>query len=726
MPVTRWPRTITSDVMWVATSLIVVLATAMMPLLWNDRHYFVDDSVNGAFGQWFHLGRSLLDGRIPLLEPTSWSSGNLMAEGQWGFFNPLVLAIAVGAAWASDAAVFTTIVKVIAIVVGALGVYALARSLGARPAFAAVASTAAPFTGFTTFFDAPSWVTGLFAWSLMPWFLTLLLRFRRGGGPLPLLVAGYLIITIGYVHGTIAVALFIGTVLVRDAVARRWRDSGRVLAAGVLLGLVALATHVTSLLTAPVTNRGGNAILMDQFMALDLSGLAMAPISTALPQVASWWWPGFTSPVPLAYLTVAVPLIALVRWRRLLRVSPDTGYVLAAGAVFLIFIMLPTVVGPLRYPTRMLPYFALCVIVALAVGLDRAFSRSRARLWACAALVLVPAFLAWAQYPQIFKRLALAAAVVALAASLVVVLKQRSQSATQIAAVIIVAGVAAFAVQQWVHPRSIWADQHVPTAIAELQTQLAESEGDTIVVGDPLGEGPTPALWTETLFANTWYVNPQPVVNRYQLLGFGEFNSILCLGYLGETCPELASDLFDVRDDTGLTLADELAVSSVQIIKARETERYLDSPPPGWRVADDAVHTQLWVRDEPVPGAGGIVASDGAEITREIVTPERLTFEVSNPGSEPARIVTSRLAWPGYDVRGADIVDPADDFLLSVSVPAGHQGEVVIEFRPAGIGIAWGSLLSAATLGMGWGAFASVSRRRQRREAERRSERMGA
>lgn len=720
MPATGSPRKHTLDLTGASISAVVVLIAAVLPLLWNDRHYFVDDSVNGAFGQWYHLGRSLLEGRVPLLEPTSWSSGNLMAEGQWGFFNPLVLVIAVGSTLAGDAAVFTTVVKIVAIVFGAIGVYALARGLGARPPFAAVASTAAPFTGFTTYFDAPSWVTGLFAWALVPWFLWFLMRFRRGSGPVLLLVTGYLIITIGYVHGTIAVALLIGTALARDIVARRWRDSLRLFAAGTLLGLVALATHVTSLMTASVTNRNGNAVMMDQFMALDLSGLAMSPISTALPQVASWWWPGFTAPVPLAYISIALPLIALVRWRRLFRISPDTVIIAAAGVVFLAFIMLPTVIGPLRYPTRMLPYLALCALVVLAVGLDRAFSRSRERIWACAVLVFVPAFLAWAQYPQIFKRLALSTLFVVVAVTLVLARSRRRSYAAPVAAVIILFGMAAFTVQQAVYPRSIWADQYVPTKVADLQTQLSESVGDTIVIGDPLGEELSPELWTETLFANTWYVNPQHVINRYQLLGFGDFNSTVCLGYLGETCPDLADSLFDRREDTGLTLADELAISSVQIIKSEETERYLDAPPSGWRVADDGRHTQLWVREEPVAGAGGVVASGGAEVSDEEVTPERLTFEVSNSGTEPARIVTSRLAWPGYTVDGARFDEPADGFLLSVVVPPGHEGRVTIQFRPAGIGVAVASLLTAAVATAAWSLLRRFPSRPRRLSSERR------
>lgn len=696
--------------LWLAFAIIAALATALLPLLWNSKHYFVDDSVNGAFGQWYHLGQSLLAGRIPLLEPTAWSSGNLVAEGQWGFANPLVVLIAVLSTFASDAAVFTTVVKVCAILIGAAGVFFLALQAGARAQFAAVAAAVAPFTGFTTYFDAPSWVTGLFAWALMPWFWALLLRLRADiGSPIAAFVAGYLIISIGYVHGTLALVIILATTLALQALRRDWRGAIRVVALGAMLGLVALAVHLTSVLTAPVTNRGGNAIYMDQFMALDLSGLVMSPVSTALPQVAAWWWTGFTSPVPLVYVTCLLPLLAFVRWRDLLRTHRPAVEILATGAAFLTFILLPTVIGPLRYPTRMLPYVALCAIVLLVVGLERSFAISRARLWAAASLLAAPAFLAWAQYPQIGKRIAVAT-LIGTAAVAVFVLLRRRQAVGRLAVALIALSVLAFSLQQWIYPRSIWAEQYVPTDVSELQTQLEESEGDTIVVGNPLDVG-DPALWNETLFANTWYVNPHAVVNRYQLLGFRGFNDTVCLGYLGETCPELAERLFETRPDTGLTLADELAVSSVQIVKTESTERYLDAPPAGWHVAEDAKYTQLWVRNSAIPGAGGVISAGDATISDVRIEPETASFHVTHDGDTPTRIILSRLAWPGYTAAGATLVDPADGFLLAVEVPAGFDGDVSVSFRPAGQTVGVIALTVAFLAAVGWTVVAALRRR---------------
>lgn len=704
---------------WLLLTAAAAIVTALVPLVWNSKHYFVDDTVNGAFGQWYHLGTSLLEGHLPLLEPTAWSSGNLMAEGQWGFFNPLVILISLASTAIADAAVFTTVVKVMSIALGAVGVFVLARELGTRPQLAFVAGAIAPFTGFTTYFDAPSWVTGLFAWSLMPFYWAFLLRLARNKSPLPVFIVGYLVISIGYVHGTIALAMITATTLILRLVRRDRSAALRVLGAGSLLGLVAVAIHLASVLTASVTNRGGNAIYMDQFMTVDLSGLAMSSVSTALPQVAAWWWVGFTAPIPLTYISCLIPLAAFVSWRRLRRVVPRMLDVVVLLVVLLVFIMLPTVIGPLRYPTRLLPYLGLCVIVLVVLGLDRALKVTRVRIIAASAILASATFLGWAQTPQYIKRLAFAAAIAAVAIAVVAVMgvvARADRRRALAASALVLVSLVAFAFQQWAYPRSIWAEQGIPTEISQLQTQLAESEGDTLVVGDPLSVGASPELWDETLFANSWYVNPHPVVNRYQLLGFRGFNDQLCLGYLGETCPDLASRLFEEREATGLTLADELALSSVQIIRSDETEGALDDPPAGWHVAADGEYTQLWVRDEPVPGAGGVVThSPDLEISDVSTQPSSTRVHVDNPSDESGEVVFSRLPWPGYTASAGTIVDPTDGFLLTVEVPAGFEGDLSVDFRPAGLTATIALLVGSTSAALAWAIVLFVRQRSRRR-----------
>ena len=196
---TRQPR----RGVWLVATVLTVIVGALLPLIWNSRYYFADDTQSGAFGIWYELGSRLHEGVLPIFSTSSWMSGNYTAEGQWGLFNPLVLAIGWFAAEAGDANLFSAAVKIFFLAIAAAGVYLLCRSFGAARLASYAAGIAAPLAGFTLYMDAATWVTGLMVWALLPW---VILGVRRtshyGKGPWLALVASYLVVTVGYVHGT--------------------------------------------------------------------------------------------------------------------------------------------------------------------------------------------------------------------------------------------------------------------------------------------------------------------------------------------------------------------------------------------------------------------------------------------------------------------------------------------------------------------------------------------
>jgi hypothetical protein len=132
-----------------------VLALSLIPLIWTPRFYFWDDTENGAYGVWYHLGEALVTGGPPLLNPQVWSSGNYTAEGQWGTWNPLIMLIGLLVYFAPDAVVVTTILKIAILVFAGVGCYLLSQSYKIPRGLSAVAGIAIPVNGFTTFFDAP-------------------------------------------------------------------------------------------------------------------------------------------------------------------------------------------------------------------------------------------------------------------------------------------------------------------------------------------------------------------------------------------------------------------------------------------------------------------------------------------------------------------------------------------------------------------------------------------
>lgn len=713
---------------WATATGLAALGAALIPLLFNRRFYYADDTVNGALGQWYHLGTSLRSGTMPMLEPSAWSSGNLHAEGQWGFFNPVVWLISLGSTVQDDAALFVTVVKLVFVVVGAVSVHLLARDMGARPPLALLAGVTAPLTGVTAYFDGPSWATGLFVWALVPWFWYQLRRFARGeGGPVRTFVAAYLVITIAYVHGTIALIFVFAAVLVDAARRRDRRGVLTVLGMGVLAALVCVTVHLASLLTGPATLRADRGIFMDQYMSVDLSGLAMSWIPTAFPQVTSWWWVGMTAAVPMAYLTWALPAVAFVRrevWREILAERLDA---VVAGVLFFGFSMLPTVVGPLRYPARMLPYVGLVVILLLAVALSRSADRGGVgprRLLGAGGIILLGAGLAWAQTPQFFGRHAVSVLLVGLAVLAVWAFGQRAGAARRSSTILLgVAVVAATwsvtAVQHVWSPSPPWASQEVPSSIEELKQPLLGVDGDAVVVGNPLVDGPSADLWAETLQANLWYIGDRHVLNRYQLLGFDGFNQTLCLGYLGETCPDLLPALFEEREATGLPLADELSLDAVLIITTDVPEELWRETPEGWRIAETGDRTVLWVREDPLGPAGGVVStSEGVEVEEVERSKTSVTLRVEDLPADGGRVVLSRLSWPGYTTSAGEIGPKVDGFLLSVDLPADAAGdEVTISFRPAGWTATIAALALAVTGAVAWGIAALVVRRRRARQS---------
>jgi hypothetical protein len=276
----------------------------------------------------------------------------------------------------------------------------------------------------------------------------------------------------------------------------------------------------------------------------------------------------------------------------------------------------------------------------------------------------------------------------------------------------------------------------VPSETAVPKGVLADVSGEVLVVGDPLDYPQDESTWSRTLMANTWYLSPASVLNRYQLIGHTEYNKALCLRYLGGTCPELLDRLFERRDETGMLLVDELGIDNVQILKksfdgnqrpsasnnyvGRQAAVPIRSLPAGWRQVSDDGEIALWSRDVSTDSSGGLVwESAGTKLTETGRTATEVTLRVDQVPSGGGRAALARLPWPGYVARGASIGSPVDGFLLSVDVPEEAAGRTVsVAFTPPG----WAAGVALWSVGVGgmilWTAFDLVAARRRRTPAE--------
>lgn len=366
-----------SAALWALATPAVVLLAACLPLVGTSDFYFWDDTEIGGFPLYFHLGELLRAGTWPVLDPGMWMGGNFIAEGQWGLWNPMILAIGVAASAANSAVVFSTVLKLAFLMVAALGAFLLARSYNVRPQLAFAAGVAVPLNGFTLYMDAPDWASGLMTWSMLPYaWLALRRSNAKNASPVAFLVVAYLIVTVGYVQGTIGLCLVLLAVGIDRLCARDWRAAQRVMLGAVFVVLLGITVYLPAMLSADVTLRSNDEVLNTGLLTADLGGLVSSGIPTAVFAVSGWW--GEWTTTPMLYTTWFLPVLAFVSWTRVrpqLAEVRDVAIVLLGAAMFVVG---PSDAGALRYPMRFMPYVALAGIIGLLVLLDEVCLRRRA------------------------------------------------------------------------------------------------------------------------------------------------------------------------------------------------------------------------------------------------------------------------------------------------------------------------------------------------------------
>ncbi|MET4588878.1 hypothetical protein [Arthrobacter sp. 754] len=707
---------------------------SLIPLMFYRRYYFQDDTENGAYGVWYHLGESLFQGKVPVLSPSVWSSGNFIAEGQWGTWNPLVMLFGVLTYISPNAVVLTTALKVAMLIVAGIGTFVLARSYSVPPEWAFVAGIAVPLNGFTMYFDAPSWVTGALVWAIFPFFWAELRELMAGKrNPIWAFVTGYLIVTVGYVAGTVAIGFILLAVGIETLIRRAWLQAVRIAITGVSLGVVAVVVFLPGVLTAAVTTRGTTGVWNDDYMSIDFTSLLMAPIATAYPQLLSWWWSGTAATSPAAYIAWFLPAIAFISWSAFQKLSTelrDLFFFLAASAAF---VLLPTTIGPLRYPARFMPYVAMAAVLLLVVTLARSRRPviSRPSLYFALGLVGLAAYLGWAQIPGRFLTITLASVLVVSGLLGIWWLLNHPEvkehrwnkyglSALSLLAIgVLLATTATTVLQHRTSPRSGLSIANQPEDVSTYKGVLQGVRNDVIVVGDPLDYPQEQVTWEQTLMANAWYVSDATVMNRYQLVGYSKLNELLCLRYLGGTCPELAERLFDRRAETGMLLVDELHIDNVQILKesfnkpqratasnnyvSRDEEVEIPKVPDGWHVAAETEGTILWSRDVPLGPAGGVTwTRSGTQLSEISRDDTKVVLRVDEVPASGGRAALSRLPWPGYSIDGAQFTQrPVGGYLLGLAIPGDAKGKLItISFEPPGwrVGIPLWALAVAGML----------------------------
>ncbi|HEY8790943.1 MAG TPA: hypothetical protein VIM10_17690 [Actinopolymorphaceae bacterium] len=710
---------------WALAAVATVLVIAVLALVYDPRWYFYGDTQIGAFGAWFDLGKVVRSGHLPLLDLTSWRAGNFAAEGQWGLWSPLTIGIGVLASLAPNAVVFSTVVKLVLLVTGALGTFTLVRSYETPAPLAYVAAVTVPFGGTALFLESPSWVTGQMCWALLPWAWWGLRRTMAGRSPWIALVAGYLIVTIGYVYGTIYLILVISGCLLDCALARNRTGALRVVLVGVVAGLLAVTVYLPGILTAAVTTRAGTQLRWTGTLDADWQGLVAGILPTGLSTASA----GF----PYEYLAWFLPLLAWLRFTSLRAELRRLAGLLLVLALLLLWVLGPEQIGPIRWPVRVVSVFTLVLVIAVTtlLGRARAVPASSRRLAATIGLVVVatvvtiigvPAAWGWQLGSLVF-----------VSVGLVVVAKLRGRTRDDqpaddrglasgrrlvlVCAFIGVWTLAATTLAQVAHPHPPSTQRNMPSRIADYKVPLAAAKGDAMLLGNPQIELIAyPDASRDFLIGNSWYLGGHHMQSTYSTIGFRAYNRRYCFVYHGGTCYTALATLFDEEGATGLKRVDLLSVSTLLFVRA-DFSIPLD-PPAGWRVAKQTDYAEMWVRDKPVPAAGGVVwSSSGTSVSRVTSSTRVVSFKVGSVPAGGGTVTFSRLAWPGYSVTNGSLADSVDGYLLTVDVPPGSEGKTVtVRFLPPGWWLEVATWSIAVLLGGGWIVLAAVRSRRRRRD----------
>ncbi|ORL96389.1 YfhO family protein [Prescottella equi] len=713
---------------------LLVAVVAAIPLLSNRWFYFWDDSAAAFAPGWHTIGERLLDGSWPTLFPEMWAGGNITAEALYGTYNPVLLAQAVLVAVVPNLAVGMTLVKMQFLALLAVGVYVLARQYGAARSMAFVAGFAMPFAGYTLYFDASTWVSGLIAFAWIPhvWWSTRASAMGRVN-PLVPIVLGVLAMTTGNPYGAVAVAVVYLAVIAETVARNRAADAERpfpgirsLLVSGAAIVMMSLIVYLPLVFTTGVSVRTQTGIRNDDALRpglgdlLNLSALSNRPYGPIFDSTAAT--------VPLVYLVwFLVPLAPWIRWGSLRRLGPSTVSLAVFGGIYLLLLLGPSNLWLFRWPARLIEYGQLPVIVIAAAALSAGLARDRwrMRLGITAALIVAQFYLSWAEIPEdVGIHLAALAISVALTAVALLVSFRKPRL---LAGALVAGTVVALAAQTnlWFTGNYNVTPWKFPRQESFLEEHFEERyPGTTFVIADSKNIDPTDPTgqWGDVLFGSLYQSAGVEAVNNYAGISFNSFVDDLCINYYGGVpCGDGVGRLLAESPGTGVPWIDAMRIDTVVV---------QNSGPYGGPNALDALPADQWdvhvehgvtvgTRTRPYPWPDGRVSAvtPGLEITGDSASTD--THEtVTYTGSGTATFAL--LAWPGWTatVNGepVDVIESPGG-LLQLQLPDSGDAEstLTLQFTPPANGLGWGLAGVGLVLALGQGAWFVVRKRRTHR-----------
>jgi hypothetical protein len=677
------------------TWLVALLAWWQKPFF-----YYVGDNPESFVPLWHHFGESLRAGQWPPMDPAGWMGGNYAAEAATALWNPVSLINFVVVSYFDRLDLAATLVMIEFLGLLAAAVYLLARQYGAQVAPAVAVALAAPFSGFTLWYEAAGWPAGLMAFTWVVWSWWALQRYAvHRTSPLVPFAFGFLTMTTGNPYGALGLVVVVAAVALERLTARAVSDLLRVLAVGAAIGLTAALVFLPLLGAQPVTSRATlAAIANDTFFVPDLGDLAAGSALTYLPSILNWNGALLES-LPSAYLVWwAVPLLPWLRGRELLQHRASLVSLVTVAAFYLLATLGPSNLWLFRWPLRLVEYLYVAVLVVLAVMMSAGLARDRllARSIATAGLVFMGAYLSWAVRPEYWAIHARATLVTTALVAALLIAAYRWGTRGLVTVAVLGTAAAVLAQAAWLPPEGP-GDPVYPAYDIEAMSQGSRTyRGITLQVAELSGVTTDQMQNGQLLFGNLPIAPGTASVGRYTGMGFRDFSETLCMDYRGATCDKAFERLWrPPGPGTDIPLVDLMRVETLNLQRSLLTEVDLQSPPDGWQVALSDDVRVVWTRIDPLPYPGRL---SGSSVPVDVSSSESaaLMETLAYRSGSDTQLTFARLAWPGYSatVDGREVTVGSNAAgLVTVVVPAGEH-EFALSYESPGLRV--GALLAAA------------------------------
>jgi hypothetical protein len=436
------------------------------------------------------------------------------------------------------------------------------------------------------------------------------------------------------------------------------------------------------------------------------------------------WGGALIEHVPSTYFAwFVLPLLPWLRWDRLVRRRTPLASLFVVIGWYLLATLGPSNLWLFRWPVRVIEYayLALAVLFAVLLSAGLAGDHVRRRAVASGAVVAVGWYLAWAVRPSDDGGTHLLGLVVVGAGIALAVLAYRRWGMRALGVAVVAGTVGVVVLQTSALPLAAGPRVAPAYDLRAMATGTTEYEG-TVLQLAALADTSSEQMQTgQILFGNLPRTVTGETLTSYSGIGFREFQQELCMDYRGAVCPEAFDRLWQPAGrGVDVPLVDALRVSTLVVQRSLRPDVAGQTPPPGWRVADRTPVRTVWVRDQPLDGAGRVSwSSPGVQVRADSSAPQREV--VGYDAGTAARVLFARLAWPGYtaavDGRPVDVVDgPAG--LLAVDVPAGrHTLEVTYRSPGLRLGVvaaaAAGACVLVQAVGWSWRRRRAVARGEQ-------------